>query len=150
MILAAPPTTTVDELDDYAYDNTVDDGGTSNDGAPFPCSPPPMVYRRGVGFADVAQGKWAHGGTIYQTASVAKVFGGTLAKMLEEEYPDFDLTEQVRDRINLLSLPPTFSTTLPAGHTYTYHDIFAHDACVKHYDFFPGDHGTPTRRRCPS
>ena len=44
-----------------------------------------VIYRRGFGFADVSEGKVAHGETVYNAASVAKVIGATLAGKLEAE-----------------------------------------------------------------
>ena len=44
-----------------------------------------VIYRRGFGFADVNGGKVAHGETVYNAASVAKVIGATLAGKLEAE-----------------------------------------------------------------
>ncbi len=94
-----------------------------------------MVYRRGVGLSDQAAGKVAHGGSVYQTASVAKVFGGTLAKMLNEDPAvQLDLDALVRTHLQAASV------TLPARHQYTYRDILAHDACIEHYPEFPGNH----------
>ena len=44
-----------------------------------------LIYRRGFGFADINDGKVAHGETVYNAASVSKVIGGTLAAKLEAE-----------------------------------------------------------------
>ena len=91
-----------------------------------------MVYRRGFGYADVEDGREAHGRTVYNAASVAKVLGGTLAVKLEDEgelrdgtpvSPALDLDAEVSDYLSV-----------PGGHDYTVAELFAHVGCMFHYD----------------
>ena len=103
-----------------------------------------FIYRRGFGFADVNDGKVAHGETVYNAASVAKVVGGTLAAKLEDE-------EELRDGTDIsldLSLPTSAylsnipigggqTVSLPRFHTHRVEHLLAHIGCVAHYGTNP-------------
>lgn len=89
-----------------------------------------VIYRRGFGMADANAGKVAHGGTIYNLASVSKVIGSTLAAKLEDEGQlrdgtsfSFDMTKPTSD----------YLTEIPAQHTHTVEQLTAHLACIAHY-----------------
>jgi CubicO group peptidase (beta-lactamase class C family) len=93
-----------------------------------------MLYRRGFGFAEVDAQRKAHGETVYLTASVSKVFGGTLAAKLEDEGQLADGTPVALD----LSDPTSaYLANLPAAHTHTVQDLLAHLGCIWHYDTGP-------------
>lgn len=94
-----------------------------------------MVYRAGFGFADVEAGKVAHGQTVYNSASVSKVIGGTLAAKLEDDGQLFDGTT-----VNLdLSLPTSdYLEGIPDHHTHQVDHLLAHIGCIPHYDTEPG------------
>lgn len=92
------------------------------------------IYRRGFGYADSANSKWAHAQTIYNTASVAKVYGGTLAAKLEEQQQlesgasfYLDLSEPTRNYIG----------GLPLFHSHTVEELLSHTGCVAHYSTTP-------------
>jgi CubicO group peptidase (beta-lactamase class C family) len=87
-------------------------------------------YQRGFGWADKKAGKKAHGGSVYNIASVSKVVGATLAAKLDSEgrladgtSVSLDLTKPTRDYI---SLPGK-------GHTHTVEQLTAHIGCIEHY-----------------
>lgn len=86
-----------------------------------------IIYRKGFGWADSAAAKWAHSGTIYQTASISKVIGGTLAARLHERRSDFDVTSPTADYLD----------DLPDHHTHTVDQLLFKTACVHHYDEGP-------------
>jgi len=81
-----------------------------------------VIYRRGFGWADSLQQKQAHSRTIYLTASVAKVFAGTLAGRLEDQ-GRLDLTRRTSD----------FLTYLSPQRTHTLEQLLSKTACVWHY-----------------
>jgi len=92
-------------------------------------------YRRGFGFADINDNKVAHSGTVYNTASVSKVIGGTLAAKLEDEQvlrngASFwlDLSEETQD----------YLTNIPNHHEHTLEQLLSHTGCVPHYNTNPG------------
>lgn len=108
-----------------------------------------MIYRRGFGWADVAGQKVAHGETVYNSASVAKVIGGTLAAKLEDE-------ERLRDgttfNLDLTDTTATYLTgvpnangrgtvSLPNEHTHTVEQLLSQLSCVAHYPW-DGTSGT--------
>lgn len=80
------------------------------------------IYRRGFGWADSAASKRAHSGTIYATASVAKVFGGTLAALLEE-----------RQEIDLRDTTANIVDYLGSAHTHTVEQLLSKTGCIRHY-----------------
>lgn len=92
------------------------------------------IYRRGFGYADLADGKWAHAQTIYGAASVSKVIGGTLAAKLEQEQQlesgagfSLDLSNQTRSYVG----------GLPWYHTHTVEQLLSHTGCIGHYSTTP-------------
>lgn len=103
-----------------------------------------MLYRRGFGFADQGQGKVAHGGSIYLTASVSKVIGGTLATKLHDErrlrngvLVNFDLNRTTRSYLTSVRKSDGTFVTLPNIHTHTLAQLFAHLGCIPHYSTGP-------------
>ena len=86
-----------------------------------------VVYRRGFGWADSADAKQANSGTIYMTASVAKVIGGTIAARLQER-----LDANGQPTIDL-SRPTSDFVTLPGDHTHTLEQLLMKQGCVWHY-----------------
>jgi CubicO group peptidase (beta-lactamase class C family) len=92
------------------------------------------LYRRGFGFADVQNGKTAHGKTVYNAASVAKIIGGTLAAKLEDE-------EALRDgttfNLDLSNKTSTYINNLPVEHTHTVEQLLSHLGCMPHYSTNP-------------
>ena len=93
------------------------------------------LYRRGFGFADVLNNKVAHSGTVYNSASVSKVIGATLAAKLEQE-------QQLRSGssfyLDLSDRTDAYLTNAPARHTHTVEELLSHYACIPHYDTNPG------------
>lgn len=104
-----------------------------------------MVYRKGEGYADKEAGKVACGETIYLTASVAKVIAGTIAVKLHDEQR---LADGTPVSFNLNNTTATYLTnvrksdgslvTIPAHHTHTVKQLFAHLACIHNYETGPG------------
>lgn len=92
------------------------------------------IYRRGFGFADVANGLWAHSETKYNAASVSKVIGGTLAAKLEEQQ---QLENGSAFYLDLGDATSSYVPTLPSFHTHTVDELLSHTACVGHYDTTP-------------
>lgn len=100
-----------------------------------------MIYRRGFGFADKEAGKVAHGGTIYLSASVSKLFSGTMAVKFQDEGK---LRDGTIISLNLNNKLSTYLTnvkksdgslvTIPSKHTQTVAQLYAHLGCLKHYD----------------
>ena len=102
------------------------------------------IYRRGFGYADVGNGKWAHGETIYNAASVAKVIGGTLAGKLEAEDRlhdgttfNLDLTKRVRAYPTHVPIGGGKFVTIPRKHRQHVDQLLAHLGCIAHYDTTP-------------
>lgn len=93
------------------------------------------VFRRGFGFADVEAGKVAHSRTVYNSASVSKVIGGTLAAKLEDE-------GQLRDgtpvNLDLSDNTSEYLAALPGQHTHQVDHLLAHLGCVPWYNTTPG------------
>lgn len=81
-----------------------------------------VIYSRGFGWADSARAKQAYSGTVYTTASVAKIFGGTVAARLEQRGV-LDLSRPTRE----------FLDSLPTHHTHTVEQLLAKTGCVWHY-----------------
>ncbi len=94
------------------------------------------VYRRGFGFADVNDNKTAHSQTVYNIASLAKVYGGTLAAKLEQD-------QQLRDGTNLPmeldldDLTSSYLNSMPSAHQHTVAETLSHLGCVPHYNTNP-------------
>lgn len=82
-----------------------------------------VIYRRGFGWADSAQGKWAHSGTIYLTASIAKVIGATVAARLEEQ-----------ERLDLSDTTANILDYIDSEHTHTVAQLLGKVGCIRHYD----------------
>jgi CubicO group peptidase (beta-lactamase class C family) len=82
-----------------------------------------VVYRRGFGFQDKADGIWMHGGSVNRTASVSKAVAGVLALRMDAKHPEFSLTDKVR----------THLPWLPAKHDYTMAQAVMNRSCVKSY-----------------
>lgn len=92
------------------------------------------IYRRGFGYADMNNSKWAHSETIYNAASVSKVIGGTLAAKLEEKR---SLENGQVFSLNLANQTHQYVANLPAHHTHTVEQLLSHTGCVAHYDTNP-------------
>jgi len=88
-----------------------------------------VLYRRGFGWADSARAEQAYSGTVYLTASVAKVIGATMAARLEE-----------RGELDLAAPTADYLDDLPAHHTHTVEQLLSKTGCVPHYR-----EATPTR-----
>ncbi|MFZ1529949.1 MAG: serine hydrolase [Ferruginibacter sp.] len=100
-----------------------------------------MLYSRGFGFADAEAGKIAHGETIYLAASVSKVIGATLAVKLQDErrlrdgrFVSLNLNSSTRSYLTNVRKSDNSLVTLPAAHTHTLAQLYAHLGCLKHYD----------------
>ncbi|WP_419695433.1 serine hydrolase [Mesorhizobium muleiense] len=103
-----------------------------------------VIYRRGFGFADVNDGRVAHGETIYSAASLSKVIAGTLAAKLEDEGElrngtdvDLVLHDLASDYLSDIPLGGGEVATIPGHHTQRVEELLAHLACVGHYDTTP-------------
>ncbi len=81
-----------------------------------------LIYSQGFGWADSAAAREAHSLTVYPTASVAKVIGGTLAARL-----------QVKGLVDLSRPTADYIDSLPAHHTHTVEQLLAKTGCVPHY-----------------
>ena len=82
-----------------------------------------VIYRRGFGWADSLDQKWAHARTIFLTASIAKAIGGTLAARLEE-----------LGRIDLTRQTASITDDIRSGHTHTVEQLLSKTGCIRHYD----------------
>ncbi len=99
------------------------------------------IYRRGFGFADKEAGKVAHGETVYCAASVSKILGGTLAVKLADEGKlrngtnvNLNLDNTTRNYLTNIRKSDGSIVTLPAKHTHTLKQLYAHLGCIQHYD----------------
>ncbi|MGE0554130.1 MAG: serine hydrolase, partial [Gemmatimonadales bacterium] len=86
-----------------------------------------VVYRRGFGWADSAEAKQAHAGTVYMTASVAKAIGATLAAKIQLQrdangQPLIDLSRPTSDYVKV-----------PSSHTHTLEQLLRKHGCIWHY-----------------
>jgi CubicO group peptidase (beta-lactamase class C family) len=81
-----------------------------------------VIYRRGFGWADSAARKEAHSGTVYLTASIAKVIGATIAARLEG-----------RGVVDLSARTSSLLSYLPSYHTHTVEQLLAKAGCIGHY-----------------
>ena len=81
-----------------------------------------MLFRGGAGEADTQGGVWAHGGTIYRHASIAKAITGVLAYDMEEA-GIINLDDDTRDHISGLG----------SNHTHTIRQLVRMEGCVAHY-----------------
>lgn len=105
-----------------------------------------ILYRKGFGFADVAGGKVAHGQTVYNSASVSKLFGGTLAAKLEDEERlrdgttfSLDLTQRTDSYLDgMPNANGSGTVNTPNQHTHTVQQLLSHLSCVAHYGTTPG------------
>jgi CubicO group peptidase (beta-lactamase class C family) len=82
-----------------------------------------VVYRRGFGYQDKADGVWMHGGSVNRTASVSKAVAGVLALRMDAKHAEFTLQDKVR----------THLPWLPAKHDYTMEQAVMNRSCVKSY-----------------
>jgi len=82
-----------------------------------------VVYRRGFGFQDKADGIWMHGGSVNRIASVSKAVAGVLALRMDAKHPEFSLADKVR----------THLPWMPAKHDYTMEQAVMNRSCVKSY-----------------
>lgn len=112
-----------------------------------------MIYRRGFGFADVDAGKVAHGETIYNSASVAKVIGGTLAGKLEAEDElrdgttfNLDMTLRTRGFLTRVPIGGGQFATIPGHHTHNVDQLLSHLGCIAHYGTTPAIPNQTTHR----
>ena len=103
-----------------------------------------VIYRRGFGFADVSGGKVAHGETVYNAASVAKVIGATLAGKLEAEDRlrdgttfSLDLTNRTSFYLTKVPIGGGQFATIPRQHTHNVDQLLSHLSCVAHYGTTP-------------
>ncbi len=81
-----------------------------------------LVYTRGFGYADIEDQKVAHSGTVYRTASVAKLITRALTLRLEDQ--------------NVLSIDKptrTYVPVLPQHHTHTVRQLLEHQSGIRHY-----------------
>lgn len=99
-----------------------------------------MIYRRGFGQADMQAGKVAHGETVYLSASISKVIGGTIAVKLQEEgrlrngrQVNLNLNNTTRSYLTNVRQSNGNRVTLPARHQHTVAQLFAHLGCIQHY-----------------
>jgi CubicO group peptidase (beta-lactamase class C family) len=92
------------------------------------------LYRRGFGYADINNSRWAHSETIYNAASVAKTIGGTLAAKLEEKQ---SLENGQVFSLDLSNPTRNYVAGLAAFHTHTVDQLLSHTGCVAHYTTTP-------------
>ncbi|MCH9699013.1 MAG: serine hydrolase, partial [Gammaproteobacteria bacterium] len=92
------------------------------------------IYRRGFGLADVANNKTAHTKTVYNSASVAKLVGGTLMAKLADEG---ELTDGTTFSLDVTNPTSTYIAGLPAAHTHNVNELLSHLSCVGHYQTTP-------------
>ena len=94
-----------------------------------------LLFRGGAGEADTENGVWAHGGTIYRMASIAKAVTGTLAYDMEEA-----------GLIDLDDRTDTLVSGLGNQHNHTVRQLVRMEGCVSHYQPNDGldDNGTQT------
>lgn len=81
-----------------------------------------LLFRGGAGNADTQDGVWAHGGTIYRLASVAKAVTGTIAYDMEEA-----------GLIDLDNRTATIVSGLGSQHTHTVRQLLRMEGCAFHY-----------------
>lgn len=93
-----------------------------------------VLYQHGFGWADVNDEKAANAETVYNAASVSKVFGGTLAARLEDTHALMDGTAVSLDLKQPTALYLPF---IPAQHAHTVEQVTAHLGCIPHYDTTP-------------
>ena len=91
-----------------------------------------VLFRGGAGDMDTQKGVWAHGGTIYRLASIAKAVTGTLAYDMEDDEL-IDLDVQTR----------TLVSGLGSNHTHTVRELVRMEGCVTHYQ--GGENNTQTQ-----
>ncbi len=94
-----------------------------------------VLFRGGAGEADTQNGVWAHGGTIYRLASIAKAVTGVLAYDMEEA-GIINLDDDTSDHV----------AGLGSNHNHTVRDLVRMEGCVSHYIDNDGlnDNGTQT------
>ena len=80
-----------------------------------------IVYQRGFGFQDVADGVWMHGNSVNRIASVSKAVAGVLAMRMAAEHRGF------------LAKPARTYLRLPRHHTYSVAQTVMNRSCVVSY-----------------
>jgi len=91
-----------------------------------------MVYRRGFGYANKEAKKVAHGESIYLSASISKVIGGTIAAELQER-GQLNFNNTTRSYLTNVRQSDGNRVTLPARHQHTVGQLFAHLGCIQAY-----------------
>lgn len=91
-----------------------------------------MIYRRGFGHADKEAKKEAHGESIYLSASISKVIGGTIAAKLQER-GKLNFNNTTRSYLTNVRQSNGTRVTLPARHQHTVGQLFAHLGCIQAY-----------------
>lgn len=86
-----------------------------------------FFYKQGFGYADVENRIPATSKTVYLSASLSKLIGGTLTVKMQEEGL-LDVNDATR-----LHVPD-----MPEHHTHTIAQLLAHVGCVKHYGELSG------------
>lgn len=82
-----------------------------------------IVYQRGFGQQDTANGVWMHGNTVNRLASVSKAITGVLAFDVLEDHPDAAMGDTVRSHLPWLA----------DHHTYTLAQSLMNRSCVTSY-----------------
>ncbi len=90
-----------------------------------------VIFRGGAGDMDTQKGVWAHGGTIYRMASIAKAVTGTLAYDLEDA-----------SIIDLDDRTDSILSGLGSNHDHTVRQLVRMEGCVTHYQ--GGENNTQT------
>lgn len=81
-----------------------------------------LVYTRGFGYADIEQQKVAHSGTVFRTASVAKLITRALTLRLDDQ-----------NVLSIDKLTRTYVPILPQHHTHTVRQLLEHQSGIRHY-----------------
>ncbi|MFK7936832.1 MAG: serine hydrolase [Saprospiraceae bacterium] len=92
-----------------------------------------MLYRRGFGEADKEAKKVAHGESVYLSASISKVVGGTIAAKLQQA-GRLDFNKTTRSYLTNIRKSDGTTVTLPARHQHTVGQLFAHLGCIQAYE----------------
>jgi CubicO group peptidase (beta-lactamase class C family) len=82
-----------------------------------------LVYQRGFGFQDEADGIWMHGNSVNRIASVSKAVAGVLALRMDAAYASLSMADSVRKHL----------PQLPSHHSYTVAQSVMNRSCVVSY-----------------
>ena len=82
-----------------------------------------VIFQGGFGWADQAAEKWAWSGTVYPTASIAKVVGATLAARFEQQGL-IDLSKPTSDYLDYID---------DVLHTHDVDELLSKSGCMYHY-----------------